>query len=200
MANHLIEKNKQIRIEKNLPLQILKQVRIYTGIPSLIKDRANYERQRRQISAWKLLDPRIDVTARELRYPSGWPSNHNSDEKPREKGVDIVIAIDFVSMAFKQEFDTGILFSADTDFKPALEFVWSSSISARPEVVAWRGDAANGANKSGYNQRLSLDSNDKQPFCHFLRLSDYELVKDHTNYAIKLSGIFTHIQKEIPTI
>lgn len=181
------------------PPQILKQIRIYTGIPSSIIDRASYDRQRRQISAWTLLDLRIVVTARELRYPSGWPNSHNTEEKPREKGVDIAIAVDFVSMAFKQEFETGILFSADTDFKPALEFVWSSSISAKPEVAAWRGDPSNGTNKKGYNQRLSLDSNDKFPFCHYLRLSDYEQVKDHTNYTLKSSGIFPHIPKKIQT-
>ena len=36
LANHLIEKNRQIRIERGFQPQILKQIRIYTGIPSSI--------------------------------------------------------------------------------------------------------------------------------------------------------------------
>lgn len=58
-------------------------------------------------------------------------------------------------MAYKGEFDTGILFSADTDFKPVLEYVWATTIPAKPEVAAWRALNPPPNHDKSYNQRLS---------------------------------------------
>ena len=58
------------------------------------------------------------MIARDLRYPAGWPA-----QPAQEKGIDVALAVDFVMMAARREFDVGVLFSSDTDLVPALEAV-----------------------------------------------------------------------------
>ncbi len=53
---------------------------------------------------------------RPLRYPQGWPR-----VKAQEKGVDVELAVDYVSMAARGDYDTAVLFSTDSDLRPALE-------------------------------------------------------------------------------
>lgn len=108
---------------------------------------------------------------RTLQYPREWPR-----EKAREKGIDVKLAIDIVSMATRREFDVAILMSRDTDLKPALEFVRDLHGTPYPrcEVAAW-------SSPSGYSKRLSIPGT--QIWCHWLDESDYEAVSDPTNYA-----------------
>ena len=76
----------------------------------------------------------MTVITRDLRYPPDWPRR-----PAQEKGIDVALAVDFVMMAARGEYDVGILFSSDTDLVPALEAV----IALRPddppacEVAAW---------------------------------------------------------------
>ena len=42
------------------------------------------------------------------------PTNHQPGERPREKGIDIALAIDFAMMAVRGEYYVGILMSTDT--------------------------------------------------------------------------------------
>lgn len=95
----------------------LSGVRIYRGIQDSAKDPKGYAASRRQITAWSRY-MRVEVLTRTLRYPSGWPR-----EKPMEKGIDVSLALDYALMAYRQEYDVGILMSTDTDLKPALEAV-----------------------------------------------------------------------------
>jgi hypothetical protein len=55
----------------------------------------------------KTKDPRVFTVAAPLRYSNG---------VPREKGVDIRIALDLVKMARRKEYDIAVLFSQDNDF------------------------------------------------------------------------------------
>jgi uncharacterized LabA/DUF88 family protein len=142
----------------------LKQIRIYTGIPSKYKQLNAHALASKRIESWQL-DPLVKVITRPLSYPLGWPKSSKPGEKPREKGIDVNIAIDFVTMAIRKEYEIGILFSVDTDLKPALEFVTSNDVSARAEVAAWRQVA-------DHQIRLALSSN--RPFCHWLTKDDYQ--------------------------
>jgi len=142
----------------------LKQIRIYTGIPSEKKDIKAFIAASKRIESWQL-DPLVRVITRPLSYPLGWPKSSKPGEKPREKGIDVNIAIDFVTMAIRKEYEIGILFSVDTDLKPALEFVVGNDVSARAEVAAWRQVA-------DHQIRLALSSN--RPFCHWLTEDDYQ--------------------------
>ena len=141
----------------------LKEIRIYTGIPSKYKEPQSYSKFSKRIESWQL-DPLVRVITRPLSYPLGWPKSSKPGEKPREKGIDVNLAIDFVTMAIRKEYEIGILFSVDTDLKPALEFVVGNDVSARAEVAAWRQVA-------DHQIRLALSSN--RPFCHWLTKDDF---------------------------
>jgi hypothetical protein len=91
------------------------------------------------------------VVTRPLQYPHGWPSTHEPGARPREKGIDIALAIDFVTMAIRSEYDVGILMSTDTDLKPALEAVaeLTDTQGTRAEVAAW-------SSPEQHSRRLSI--------------------------------------------
>jgi hypothetical protein len=54
--------------------------------------------------------------------------------REEEKGIDVALAIDFVTMAVRGEYDVGVIMSTDTDLKPALEAVAQMRGSPYPEV------------------------------------------------------------------
>jgi uncharacterized LabA/DUF88 family protein len=161
-------------IEYKKHVRELKQIRIYTGIPSKFKQPKSHALASKRIESWKL-DPLVKVITRPVSYPVGWPKFHKPGENPREKGIDVKLAIDFVTMAIRGEYDIGILFSVDTDLKPALEFVLSDDVSARAEVAAWRRKASN-------QIRLALSGN--RPFCHWLTEDDFYKSLYETNYFV----------------
>lgn len=108
----------------------LQSVRIYRGIPNSNKQPQAHAATQRQISYWRR-NTRITVITRPLKYPPG------ANAKPREKGIDVALAIDFTVMAVRQEYDIGIIFSGDTDLMPALEAVAALG-TATPEVAGWK--------------------------------------------------------------
>lgn len=114
LAGHLTTRN---------PGQQLEQVRIYRGLPDSTKQPEAYGANERQAAAWAR-SPYVHVTRRPMQYPKGWPKVELPGEKPREKGIDVALAIDFVRLAIEDLYDVGILVSGDTDLKPALEAVW----------------------------------------------------------------------------
>ena len=119
----------------------------------------------RQSAAWE--DSGVDVRWRLLSYPPGWPT-----APPREKGVDVAIATDIVSLALRDECDVIVVASADTDLRPAIEEARTRT-RVKVEVAAWWGQRT--------RQRLSLRPN---VWCHWLRREDYEAVRDDTDYSI----------------
>ena len=117
--------------------RVLQQVRTYRGMPVAAKD------PRGHAAAWRQQEAQIadknaqhelqkvicdeygyvpyDVVQhcdRPLRYPSDYPR-----QPAQEKGVDVQLAVDFVSGAFAGRFDVGVIMSTDTDLYPALEAV-----------------------------------------------------------------------------
>lgn len=57
------------------------------------------------------------------------PLNYRNPKEPKEKGIDVLIAIDLV--------DVGILCSADTDLVPALEAVVRLKGESARETAGW---------------------------------------------------------------
>lgn len=151
----------------------LGKVCVYRGIPGASQDPKGYGAARRQNAAW--MANGVQVYARPLTYPYGYPTNHAFGEKPREKGVDVQLAIDFATAAVLDQFDVGILFSLDTDLKPALEAVLNLAPGKKIEVAAWRGE------KTNHSPRLSLGGN--RPYCHWLDRTDFDAVADATDYT-----------------
>ena len=111
------------------------------------------------------------VTSRDLRYPPEWPRL-----PAQEKGIDVALAVDFVMMAARGEYDVGILFSSDTDLVPALEAV----IRLRPadpsacEVAAWVAPGVRPRSLSVSGARIRR---------HLLSESDFHAVADPTDYT-----------------
>ena len=65
----------------------------------------------RKLAAHSNQDSRVHTFTRQLQY---------SDGIPREKGVDVRIALDLVRMARLNEYDVALLFSQDKDFADAI--------------------------------------------------------------------------------
>lgn len=103
-----------------------------------------------------------------LRYPFSWPRL-----PAEEKGIDVALAIDFVMGAIDDAYHIGVIFSTDTDLRPALEVVATRFGGApRGEVAAWRSPTE--------NRRLSVKG--KNVWCHFLDQNDYLAIHDPTDY------------------
>lgn len=153
----------------------LYQVRIYRGLPDATRDPRGNAACLRQAASWDQ-SPLVKVTTRPLLYPRGWPDSHQPGERPREKGIDIALAIDFVTMAVRGEYQVGILMSTDTDMKPALEAVadLTSTEAVRAEVAAWSADGR-------HNRRLAISS--RRLYCHWVGKDVYDGVADQTDYG-----------------
>jgi hypothetical protein len=155
----------------------LTQVRVYRGLPSSHQDPKAYGAARRQISAWQR-DWRVQVFSRPLRYPYQSAGVRVGDAKPREKGVDVSLAVDFVALAVQGDYDVGIIMSLDTDLVPALEFVAGYGRAhggfPRAEVAAWSVEGHRRSRLSVPHDRL---------FCHWLTAEDYQGIRDWTVYV-----------------
>ncbi len=102
-------------------------VRVYRGLPSPKHDSASAGAADRQVASWKK-NPVVEVITR--------PLNYRDPTAPREKGIDVALAVDFVMLS-RDDFDIGIIVSADTDLLPALEAVHRTKGSGSCEVVSW---------------------------------------------------------------
>lgn len=158
--------------------RVLDQVRVYRGRPDASKDSRGYGACTRQVDIWTK-NPQVKVTLRTLRYPYGWPTSHQQGEKPQEKGIDVALALDFLAMAIRGEYEVGVIMSTDTDMKPALEKVVEhrqglGSHVPRAEVAAWECD-------NTYSRRLSISS--AKLWCHWLGRDAYDKVADPTDYT-----------------
>lgn len=154
----------------------LSQVRVYRGQPDSKRDPKGYAASRRQHAAWSR-SHLLDLTVRPLRYPPGWPDRARAGERPQEKGIDVALALDFVVMAMRGEYDVGILMSTDTDLKPALELVaglTNTSGWPRAEVAAW---SATGQ----HNRRLAIKT--RNLYCHWVGKDSYAALADPEDYS-----------------
>ena len=87
---------------------LLSEVRVYTGRPDPIREFRTYAAHMKQCARWEA--DGVNVIWRPLRYPprrTGLP--------PQEKGIDVALSIDFVSMAIDGLYDVGVIMSTDTD-------------------------------------------------------------------------------------
>jgi len=147
-------------------LTLLEAVRVYRGAPSNHHEPTLYSVAQRQRAFWSR-DPRVDITYRTLRYPNNWGSA-SCHERPREKGIDVLLALDLVDLALEGTYDILVLATHDTDLEPALDRALSKRRS-RIETAGWMG--ARRLKPQGQNVwHTSLDG------------SDYVTVRDRRNY------------------
>ena len=150
----------------------LSEIRVYRGRPDSTRNPAGYAANLRQCTAWEKADRRVRIITRILRYPRNWPQ-----EPAEEKGIDVALAIDVVTMAIRREYDVAVVMSTDTDLKPALEAVTTLGGDPYPrcEVAAW-------SSPEGHSRRLSISG--KRLWCHWLDSDDYRNVADPTDYTL----------------
>jgi uncharacterized LabA/DUF88 family protein len=148
--------------------RLLHQVRVYTGSPDSSKQPKAYAAHTKQCNVWRTLG--AEVIPRTLKYPDDWPNS-----KPEQKGVDVALAVDFVTWAIDGQYDVGIIASTDTDLKPALEYVYMKCRNkCQAEVAAWT--------SSSSRKRLSISGS--KLWCYWLDQNDYNLVADLVDYNI----------------
>ncbi len=144
-------------------LRKLVQVQIYRGMPSSTKSRVGYSAARRQVSRWSRAagthGPRLEVCTRQLDYRTG---------TPREKGIDVVLALDLAFGAANGDFDVVVLFSGDSDLLPALERANAAGVVC--ETSAWTG----GGRRQPQKSYLRWE--------HRIGQRDYDLVHDSFDY------------------
>lgn len=155
------------------PGRELKFVRVFRGIPDPRKTPRANRACNREIADWRL-HSRVSVYTRPVKV--------YADGAVREKGIDVQIAIDLVLGALRGLYDVAVLFSNDNDLLPAVEAVRTIGTMIEKagrtpphiEVAAWKPDTASAS-------QLRLP--DGSLYCHLMASSEYELVKNPTDYA-----------------
>ena len=118
----------------------LQEVRVYRGMPDQARDEPTFRAFRSQTAEWKRRGgDRLLLRTRKIKYPPPY-----TDEKPREKGIDVWLAVDLVEMAIRHTVDRAVVVSTDTDLIPALRLATETREDNFVEVVGWEGlgDAA----------------------------------------------------------
>jgi uncharacterized LabA/DUF88 family protein len=105
------------------PDRKLTQVHFYTGIPTLSQDRRWLGFWSAKIRAMKTAG--IRVVTRTLRYSPGLVLMPDGSVQTvpigREKGIDLRIALDLLSLARHGEFDVALIFSQDSDLAEVVQ-------------------------------------------------------------------------------
>lgn len=176
LAQYLAERASENASEGSEPFEAV-DIRVYRGAPKNDEDPKAYNAFQRQIAAWKRHNNRITIIKRDIVYPKSRNSEgqwaRNSDP-PKEKGIDVSLAVDVVTLAVEGRFDHAVVFSSDQDIAPAIEFV-AKRADASPghpgiSVAAWDG----GSRLRAQNIRV---------MCHWIKESDFRRLADSTNYT-----------------
>ena len=124
-----------------------------------------YDPIQRQLDAWR--DDGVAIITRPLIGPP---------HRPREKGVDVELALDFFAGAIDGDFDVGIIFSADADILPAFEKVLDPkrALEVGVELATWWRPPAT-APRLARSLRIPH---------HRLDRDAYERVRDRRNYTL----------------
>lgn len=150
----------------------LEYVRAYRGEPSARHSRTAQAASQRQLERWNGQE-RVAGITRPLRY---YRAGHNrlggEVFDAREKGIDVLLALDLVMGAMRDEYDVAVVFSGDSDLAPALETVLE--LGKRCEVAAW---------SSKHARSPRLRAHGANVWCHWLDLGHYNVVRDPTDYT-----------------
>lgn len=147
-------------------------VRVYRGEPDAERNPIGQAACQRQVHFWSSQQG-VEVFTRPLNYRAiRWDGGRPVDWEVREKGIDVMLAVDLVMGAARDQYDVAVLLSADTDLLPAAEAVLD--MGKWVEFAAWRPD-------TGYASHLRVPG--RSTWCHHLRRHDFEMVSDRTDYT-----------------
>lgn len=146
----------------------LVRVNIHRGLPSNKHDPRSYGAVRRQSQAWIAEGPDLVVPRlRPLRY-------YGKHAEPREKGVDVDMAVEAIRFVMSDRCDVAVLFSHDTDLLPVVDAIADLEGGGAVETVSWVAE--------GFRSRLRTK---RRIYHHALDANDFAWVEDRTNYAYK---------------
>lgn len=145
----------------------LVRLNIHRGLPSQRYDRAGYAANRRQCAAWIKENPRVVMPQlRPLRY------SHIANEPPREKGVDVELAIAALEWTLTGQCHVAIIFSHDTDLVPAVEILRRLGGATCVETASWVSPS--------FRQRIRTNP---PVYHHGISQAVFERVETLINYA-----------------
>jgi uncharacterized LabA/DUF88 family protein len=115
----------------------LTYVGVYCGMPDSSLDPKGFAAQRRRVASWE--KEGATVHSRTLWYPPPWAIKKG--EKPREKGVDVQLAVHAITKSIAGDFDTIVIASTDTDLDALVEALLElKETIGKPqaiEAIAW---------------------------------------------------------------
>lgn len=159
----------ELLVSKGELERILTHIGIYRGEPDPRKDPRTHAAHIRQRRSWEAeCGPLLRVRSRALRYPPGRPPS-----EAEEKGIDVQLAIDAMTMAIAGEYDVAILVSTDTDLLPVVEGLLAlKARTGQPDIEVVK--------FSGLQRGLSLPGVPVRWIGH----RDYAAIRDHTDYNL----------------
>ncbi len=98
----------------------LKHIFLYDAVKDSSKEKAQYAQQQKFHSGIRVLSERwpITIKTRKLKYRS-----FGKEFIPEEKGVDVLLIIDAITIALRKDVEMIIVLSGDADFVPLIEFL-----------------------------------------------------------------------------
>jgi len=91
-----------------------------------------------------------------------------------EKKVDIKIAVDIISLAYENAYDTAVLVSGDGDFVPVVKKV--KELDKNLEVWAFRYSLANALKEELEDENINYFDDIELNFLNFLKMKELNLV------------------------
>lgn len=145
----------------------LVRVNVHRGLPSQKYDQRGYTANRRQSAAWMADNPDVVVLRRRpLRY------GRDVTDPPREKGIDVELAIAAVELVLTKRREVAIIFSHDSDLVPVVEMLARVGGRSCIETASWGSPI--------FNRRLRA----KPPvFHHTVSKSDFARFEVRVNYG-----------------
>ncbi len=146
---------------------LLVRLSIHRGLPSQKYDHVGYAANRRQAAAWVKENPKVVIPRlRPLRY------TRDPNDPPREKGVDVELALAAVEWTLTKKCDVAVIFSHDTDLVPLVEMLHRLKGSACIETASWT--------SATFNQRIRTNS---PVHHHSISQAVFDRVETRVNYA-----------------
>ena len=153
------------------PARELVAVTIYRGKPGTKSHPRLQSAFARQVAAWMAL-PLTTVKMRPLRYePVEWSSDQPTRWRGKEKGIDVLMALDIALGARDNRYEVAVIVSADTDLIPAIDVALQAG--KRVETATWHSRAL---------PTSPLRASDRRLWNHWLDRQRFEYVRDDTDY------------------
>lgn len=108
------------KLERN---RVLKRIHFYTGVHTIEEDEFLHHFWMNKLQGLRRAG--VEVHYRFLKYTEIEKKTETGNteiiKKPREKGIDVKIAVDLIKLARKGLYDVAIIFSQDTDLNEAID-------------------------------------------------------------------------------